>query len=231
MSVRHLCSALFPAFMLFASCSTHKLALYEFRDSGFMYRSIADPAANFVRLNIASPDGGTSAIVAAVADIGSDILSGEAREKLNRAARPEGIAAAVASGVERTVNTYMGGKTASSLEQDPRFVGETVLLGCEFRSLPEGLFLYVDAVTALIDRSTGEDIWKNRESTSMDIKNTPAGAIPVPGIRTAVSIYNAVEFFKLSEKEIQDAILDAARRVGEKMARKLRGDYASSRKK
>ncbi|MDH7514617.1 MAG: hypothetical protein QHI48_01900 [Bacteroidota bacterium] len=212
-----------------AGCSSHHLEKYDFQGAGFLYRSTADPAAGMVHIHIEGFTDTPHPVVAAAAGIGSNILSEEARQKLDRAVRPAGVAAAVAKGVERTVNTYMGGRTVPALEDDPRFIVETVLRSCEIRSLASGLFLHVSAKSTIIDRATGRCIWDEVEASSVPLRYTPGGDVPVALVRTAASIYNAVEFFKLTEGEIQDAVLEAAGRVGDRIGEELRDDYADSR--
>ena len=72
-------------------------------------------------------------------------------------------------------------------------------------------------------------VWNYSERHSVALRSTPGGVVPVPGVGTAVSVLNAVEFFRMSEKEIQDAVLDAAGRVGDAIGRELREDYSDSR--
>ena len=219
------------ALALLSACGpSHELARYDFAGMQFHYRSLvaSDAAQARIDIDAPAPTGGIGAIITG---IGSDILSGEAHSKLNNAVRPAGVASAINRGVERTVTTYMSGKTADEIDDNTAFILETVLRQCDIVSRASGLFLRIKATSMLLDRRSGENIWDEDQGFSTPISYTPSGNIPVPGVGTAASVANAVRFFSLSEQEIQDAVLRAAADVGEGIGRKLREDYAESRKK
>lgn len=228
---RLLSLAALAALALLSACGpSHQLARYDFAGKEFMFRPVVASDASRVRIDIENPTpGGT--VGAIVAGIGSDVLSGGAESKLHNAVRPIGVASAINSGVQRTVETYLSGTGVDAAGERTDFVVETVLRQCDVVSRATGVFLRVEALCMLIDRRTGEEIWDEAEAVTSTITFTPSGAVPVPGVATAASVVNAVRFFAMSEKEIQDAVLAAATDVGEVIGRRLREDYAGSRKR
>jgi hypothetical protein len=217
------------ALLLGACGPSHHLAEYSLANQTVMFQSSAAPDVTFVRVNIANPAPGRNVVVDIVAGAGSDILSAEAQDKVSRAVNPDGLAAAVSQGVERAIVMYIGGKPSGAFVADAPFVMDTRLLSCEVHSDAGGLSLYVEAASSLIDRATGREIWDTRENAHVPVQRTPAGIVGPPAAGTATSIFNAVEFFRLSDKEIQDALLAAAQEAGRRIGMELREDYSSSR--
>ncbi|MBL0173969.1 MAG: hypothetical protein IPP94_01685 [Ignavibacteria bacterium] len=208
---------------------TNELAKVDVTGATFLYQPLVESGSSVVRLRISDPAPGRNPVVEAIATVGSEVLSGEAQEKLNRAVRPVGVATAVAASIEKTVTTYLRGRTVSSVGDDPAFIVETLLHECDITSSATGLHLHVKASSTIVDRRSGKTVWDYSERHSVALRSTPGGVVPVPGVGTAVSVLNAVEFFRMSEKEIQDAVLDAAGRVGDAIGRELREDYSASR--
>jgi hypothetical protein len=209
---------------------TNELAGVDMSGAAFYYAPFVEAGASMVRVHISDPLPGKNPVTDVLARVGSEVLSGEAQEKMNRAVRPIGVAQAVSSGVERTVVTYLRGRTVPAVSDNPAFVVETTLRECDVRSASHGLFLHVKATSIIIDRRNAKTIWEYSDGQSVALRSTPGGVAPLPGVGTAVSVLNAVEFFSMSEKEMQDAVLDAAARVGEELGRELRENYSASRK-
>lgn len=209
---------------------TNKLAGVDMSGAPFFYQTFVEANATMVRVHVSDPLPGGNPVTDVLARVGSEVLSGGAQEKMNRAVRPSGIAQAVSESVERTVSMYLRGRSVPAVTDDPAFVVETTLRQCDVNSGSHGVSLHVEATTLIIDRRNGRTIWEYSEGRSVDLRSTPGGVAPVPGVRTAVSVLNAVEFFRMPEKDMQDAVLDAAARVGEEIGRELRENYSDTRK-
>lgn len=229
--IRHrpaLAALIFPAMFFAACCHTNNLSHYAWNGEKLLFTYAVEPGASRVRLNIDSPTPGTSPVADILTGAGSEILSGEAQKKLDNAVRPTGIAAAVTEGIEKALTTQLNVRPGTR-EDQPDFIVETLLEECSIFSGSVGLGLHIKAQTEIIHRPTGKRVWRDCVSEDAMIRHTPLGGIPIPGVGTAASIYNAAEFFKLSEKEIQDVVLSAAEETGRIMAQSIREDYGTSR--
>jgi hypothetical protein len=213
-------------FLFSACCHTNNLKQYVIMDKGFHYRTTVNPEATKVDVSIDSPAPGANPVVDVIAGAGSNIFSSEASEKLNRAVNPVGIAASISMGLEKVITTYYKGRTIPTPAENPAFIVETHLKECSLHSGSSGIVLHLEAQSEITDAATGKTVWRDCEDSNVPIRRTPAGTVPIPVLGTALSVYNAVEFFKLSEKEIQDVILSAAEDIGEQLGKSLRHDYA-----
>jgi hypothetical protein len=215
-----------PALLVAACCHTNSLSDYTWNGDKLLFTYSVEPGATSVRLNINSP-APTNAVADILTGAGSDILSNEAQKKLDGAVRPDGIAASVTAGIEKVLTTQLMVKAGTRAE-NPDFIVETLLEECSIFSGSTGLGLHIKAQTEIIHRPSGRRVWRDCMSEDAVIRHTPLGGIPLPGVGTAASLYNAAEFFKLSEKEIQDHILAAAEETGRQLGQSLREDYGKS---
>jgi len=193
-----------------ACCHTNNLKDFTIIDRGWCYQTEVDPEATKVDLNIDSPAPGKNAVVDVLAGVSSGVLSSEASEKLNRAVNPTGIAAAISMGFEKVVAMYFKARTVPTVSDHPAFIVNTRIKECSLHSGSGGIELCLKTQIEITDAATAKTVWRNCEDSYFPIKRTPAGTVPIPVLGTAISIYNATEFFKLPDKEIQDIILDAA---------------------
>ena len=195
-------------------------------DRGYFYTTEVDPEATRVELNIESPTPGKATVVDVLAGVSSGVLSSEASAKLNRAVNPAGIAASVSMGFEKVIAMYFKARPVPAVSDHPAFIVNTRLKECSLRSASGGIELCLKTQVEITDAATGKMAWRNCEESYFPIKSTPAGTVPIPVLGTAISIYNATEFFKLSDKEIQDVILEGAEDSGTSHGKRLRRDYA-----
>jgi hypothetical protein len=226
-SLRHLI-LLAPALLIAACCHTNNFSDYNLNGERLLFTYSVEPGASNVRLDISNPAPSGNAIADILTGAGSDILSGEAQKKLDNAVRPDGIAAAVTEGIEKALTAQLTVKPGRQ-EDNPDFIVSTLLEECSIYSGSTGLGLHIKTQTEIIHRPTGKRVWRDCITEDATIRHTPLGGIPIPGVGTAASIYNAAEFFKMSEKEIQDVILGAAQEAGRNMAQSIREDYGKSR--
>jgi hypothetical protein len=214
------------ACMFTACCHTNNLKEYTIIDRSYCYLTEVDPEATKVDLNIDSPAPGASPVLDVLAGVSSGVLSSEASAKLNRAVNPAGIAASVSMGVEKVIATYYKARTVHSPSDNPAFTVNTRLKECALHSGSGGIELCLKTQVEITDVTTGKTVWRNCDESYFPIKRTPGGTVPIPVLGTAISIYNATEFFKLSDKEIQDIILAGAEDTGTEHGKRLRRDYA-----
>ena len=225
--IAQFCMVAIQTIWISACCHTNNFSDHPLSGQKLLFSYSVKPDAASVRLHISNPTPGHNVITDIVVGAGTEILSSEAQEKLNRAVRPEGIAAAVSTGIEKVLTTHLRFQGVSA-DQDPECVVETLVEECNIESGSTGIELSIKARTEMIHRATGDIIWRDCLEEKVMIKHTPAGAIPLPGIGTAASIYNAAEFFRLSEKEIQEILLQAAEETGRKLGESIRNDYSKS---
>jgi hypothetical protein len=209
-----------------ACCHTNNLKDFTIMDRTYSYLTEVDAEATKVDLNIDSPAPGVHPVVDVLAGVSSGVLSSEASEKLNRAVNPAGIAASISMGFEKVVSTYFHARTIPTPSDHPAFLVNTRLKECSLHSGSGGIELCLKTQLEITDAATAKTVWRNCEESYYPIKQTPAGTVPIPVLGTAISIYNATEFFKLSDKEIQDIILAAAEDSGTSHGKILRHDYA-----
>jgi hypothetical protein len=220
----HMFIAVLVASIFTACCHTNNLKEYPISDRSFYFMTEVDPGATKVELNIDSPAPGRSAVIDVLADVGSGVLSSEASEKLNRAINPLGIAAAVSSGFEKVLTTHYKARAVIGRSDNPAFLVNTRLKECSLHSGSGGIELCIKSQAEITDAATGKTVWRDCEDNYVPVKRTPVGTVPIPVLGTAMSVYNASEFFKLSDHDIQDIILDAAENVGTNFGKSLRHD-------
>jgi len=209
---------------------TNELANYQMAGKNIMFSSRVDPGAMRVDVSLTNPKAGEKNVVADIlTGATSEILSAEAQKKIDAAVKPQGIAAAISDGLEKSAVTYLRSVPVSTIADDPMFITETVLRSCTINSSSGGISLGVRAETSMFDRSSGKIVWQYASSESVPLRRSSAAYLTPREVQTASSIYNATEFFRLSEKEIQDTIMDVARGVGRKLGDMLREDYSESR--
>ena len=231
MKPTHLSITILCVFSFFIIGCSHTNELAKYRLTGLRYvseSSVESGAAN-VDISFDQMSAGSNPVTGILVAIGEGITTAEATNKLERAVKPAGVAASIAHGFERDLIRYLEVQRGASGDSIPDLIVNTHLEELKFHSGSSGVFVKIKAQTTIIDRASAAIVWQNREETEMPIRNS-GNATGVPILGTIVGIVNAAEFFKLSEKEIQDIVLSSAEDVGYLMGETLREDAAKTKK-
>lgn len=212
-------------------CShTNELAKYKLTDLRFVSESYVESGAANVNISFDQISAGGNPVTGILVAISEGITAAEATKKLESAVKPSGVAASISHGFEQDLIRYLDVQKEMSGDTKPDLIVKTILQQLEFHSGPSGVYMKIKAEATIIDRVSAAIIWQNWEETEMPIRNT-SGATGVPVVGTVLGIVNAAEFFKLSEKEIQDIVLKTAEDVGYLMGETLREDTMKAKKK
>ncbi len=201
------------AALLITGCShTNNLAEYDVKGKTCLFRNIVEPEARQVEINIATPSTG-SVVGDIIVAVGEGAISGEAYRKLERAVKPEGVAASIAAELEQALKTYLLVDAISKLNDKTAFIVETRLRKCELRSSGSGVFVVIGAEAAIFDRATGNLVWEYGASEDLPIRRSVVPPVD-PVTHTTAGIISAVQLTQMSEAEIQEAVQRAAAAVG-----------------
>jgi hypothetical protein len=215
--------------MLLASCGhTNKLAQYNVKGETASFRSFASGSAANSEVRIENPDmgAGFGLLQKAVSSASDD----EGFKKLQRATNGDSIAAAVSLGVRQAMVDYLTIKPVANGSNESSLIVETEVTDYKLIASSSGTSVNVMAKARVIDRKSGDVIWENEESRTVQMSDTyfatVAGGSMVPG----ASIANTARLYAMSEQQMRDAIHGTARDAGKEIGNVLREDVAELNK-
>jgi hypothetical protein len=216
---------LLATLLLATGCAhTNKLAEYPIAGKTAVYRTSVSADASGSWLEVDSPSDNTAANV--VAAIGSVILTDQARKKLDRAVSRDSIAHYLSGGVRSATYDYLALREVASTADNPDLIIETQVTDFKVVSSSLGLHIRASGKTRIIVRATGMIVWENDESHTVPLSATYLAPLGGRVVRSGASIFNAVQFFNLSEEEIREVVNRAAEDAGSEIGETLREDVA-----
>ena len=228
----------FSVFLIaFAGCShTNELAKYNVRGQNYLYRDFVSSNAGMIQIVTedysAKKDSGqsdTEKVLSAIASIGSDIISENAKEKLENSVNTQSLVGYISTGLEEALKTYLDAKSVETVDDNPQFIVETTLNECKLIVRKNGTFVNVNAKSVIIDRATGNVVWDNTEVRTIPINTNYTGSKETSSVEN--KIFNAIQLTSLSEEELNKAVGRAAEEAGYEMGKTLREDVAEINKK
>ncbi len=217
-----------PAVLLAACTHTNRLAQFKINGASALYRTTMSSDAASAIAVIESPSKSTESNI--ITAIGSVIVSAEAEQKLARAMNSDSLAESVGNGIKQSTADYLGIRSVAGMAENPDLIIETELTDCKLLSSSIGLAIHVTGNSRIIDRRTGQIVWENSESHDVPISETYLAAIAPRGVRSGVSIFNAIQLLTLSEQEIRLVVQAAAKDAGREIGETLREDVADLHK-
>jgi hypothetical protein len=218
---------LLPLAGLLAACGhTNNLAKFPVAGKKALFRVHAVPDAASSISVVESPVKNT--VVDLIAAVGSVVISGQARHKLEHAVNGDSIAQSVSLGTQNATSDYLSLRAVAGMQDDPDIIVETEITEYKLLSASAGLALYVSGKSRMIDHATGQIVWEDSENRTVQLSEAYLAAFAPRAIASGASIFNAVQLLTLSEEEIRTVVDNAAMEVGREIGETLRGDVASS---
>ena len=229
------------AFILTGCGHTNELAKYDLTSKAFYFEDAVAPGAQQVNVDFSSPleskvgvgkSENVSAwldIAGAVTSIVSAVVSSETQEKLESAIDMNEVAYYVSQGIEEALARYYTVQSVESLQDNPEFIVETILISCQLGSSDKGVSILVEASSRIIDRKTATIVWEYSDSNVVPVTETGSSYTDPTGVSSALSVISAAQLADLSEKEIQAGVYNAAAGAGAMIAEVLREDIAEIR--
>ncbi len=223
----HLIALLVAVSVVAAGCGhTNRLAEYPINGKKALYRHYVSPGAPGSWVIVESPTSNT--IVDVIAGIGSVIASDQARRKLNQAINGDSIAYYLGRGIFMATTEYLSIRPVESISDDPDLIIETEVKEYKFISSSTGLGVYTRGVSRITDRRTGVIVWENSEGHYVSLTSTFLAPLGGRIISSGASIFNAIEFFSMSEEEIRTVIGNACMETGREIGDALREDVSDA---
>lgn len=225
MKTRFVFLALAATTTLFIGCGhTNNLAKYNVAGKTALFRVYSSTTGSSFAV-VESPDN-DNVIADIAAALGSGIMSDQARKKLQNAAQPDSITAAVAKGMWSAATDYLGLRPVDNIADDPDLIVETELTEFKLVSGSGGIVARVKAKSRIIDRRTGGLVWDNSESHNIALSNTLPGLFGPDVVQTGVGVFNAIQLLNMSEEDIRTVLNAAAETAGREIGETLREDVA-----
>jgi len=198
---------------------TNKLAQYNLRSQRVALRA-----------HSATVGGATSDIVSGsrnllgdiTASLGSGAISNNTAEKLNRAANADSLAMRIARGFNEAAISYLS-VIPTKRESESDYIAETLLQSYNLSSDSTGINAHIQALSRIIQRSTGTIVWEYGTSRNIALASTSSTNANGRAIMSAV---NAATLASMSESEIAEVFNGAALEMGHDIGETLREDVA-----
>lgn len=240
MKLMNLMVAMILAVLAISCGHTNNLGKYELKDREFYYETQIDPQARDVRIvytnestseKKSDKEKTTDLVVDVVKAIGSIFLSADTESKMRRAVDPQAIINNISDGIHNSMVKYSMVKRVGELGSNTKYIVTTILDECQINSTPYGMHLRVRAISRIIDRETGEEIWDCAEAENVPLRNrwyVPKGSTAT---RTISDIIQTADILSLSEAEIKEAVNQAASEVGHLFGQEYLDDLNEWRRK
>lgn len=227
---------LLTAIILSSCAHTNELAKYEVRGKNMLYNQKVGPLAQTVQITTVSQEdskdeGKKSTVVSileAVASIGADIISEDAKSKLQKDINTQDMVGYVTSGMKDALQNYLDITEAQSISDKPDFICNIVLETCELRISKNQINVLVSATGTIIDRASGGIVWDNTETITKPVKSNYNTQTTTKIEEDAI---NLLQLTSLKADELNRIIGATVDDAGYEMAETLRKDIAEMNKK
>lgn len=227
---------LLTAIILSSCAHTNELAKYEVRGKSILYNQKVGPLAQTVQITTVSQEdskdeGKKSTVVSileAVASIGADIISEDAKSKLQKDINTQDMVGYVTSGMKDALHIYLDITEAESISDKPDFICNIVLETCELRISKNQINVLVSATGTIIDRASGGIVWDNTETITKPVKSNYNNKTTTKIEEDAI---NLLQLTSLKADELNKIIGATVDDAGYEMAETLRKDIAEMNKK
>jgi len=214
-----------PLMLLVAACGhTNQLAKYNVNGQTAMFRSFASGTAANSEVRVENPDmgAGFGLLQKAVSSASDE----EGFKKLQRATNGDSIASAVSQGVRQAMIDYLGTKPVANGSTESSLIVETEVTDYKLIASSSGTSVNVMAIARIIDRKSGEIIWENKESRTVELSDSQIATFAGGSVAIGASMANLAKLYALSETQMRDVIHAAARDAGKEIGNVLREDVA-----
>lgn len=222
----------FVAAFLISSCShTNELANYTVMGKAMLYNEKVSPNASQIQITTVSQSNSNDdenkstavSILEAVASIGADIISEDAKSKLSKNINTADMIHYVTTGLKDVLHTYLEVKEAGSISEKPDFICNIVLENIELRVSSKYINVFTSATGTIIDRSTGSIVWQNTESITKPVKSNYSNG---KNTKLEEDAINLLQLTSLKADELNKIIGAAVDDAGYEMGETLRRDIA-----
>lgn len=214
------------ALILVGCGHTNRLVEYPVNGKKALYREYVDPDSPDSWVIVESPSENTA--VSIIAGLGSIIASDQARRKLDRAVSGDSVAKYLGEGIFQATTEYLSIRPVQSIDDDPDLIIETEVKEYKIISTSTGLAVYSRGESRIIDRRTGVTVWENSEGHAVSLSNTFLAPLGGRAISSGASIFNAVQFFAMSEEDIRNVVGNACVATGREIGDVLREDVSDA---
>ena len=223
--------------VLITACShTNELAKYEVRGKNILYNEKVSPNASQIQITTVSQSNtkddekkSTAVnILEAVASIGADIISEDAKSKLKKDINTVDMVHYVTTGLKDVLHTYLEVNEAESISDKPDFVCNIVLENIELRVSTNYINVSASATGTIIDRATGSIVWQNTETIVKPIKSDYSNEKKTKLEEDAI---NLLQLTSLKADELNRVVGATVDDVGYEMGETLRKDIAEMNRK
>lgn len=224
--------------VLITSCAhTNELAKYEIRGKNILYNEKVSPNARQVQITTVSQANTNSkdekkstaiSILETVASIGADIISEDAKSKLQKDINTVDMVGYVTYGLQDALHTYLEVNEVESISDKPDFICNVILETCELRISTNQISVFVSTTGTIIDRATGNIVWENTETMTKPIKSNNAIQNNTKLEEDAI---NLLQLTSLKADELNKIIGATVDDAGYEMGETLRKDIAEMNKK
>jgi len=236
MRIFNIVSALILGFLLASCAHTNELAKFDVQSSKILFKQIVSSQARFVKiekLNQANTQNNNknrnflSNVLNTVAKVSTDILAADKQEKLRKLISTNTLLSAITDNLAESMITYLDIIPVNNLSDNPDFICTVKLNSCKLLIDKEKLDIYVSSSADLIERASGQIVWKNTESRRIPLQKSYNTKLNAGDLNEVLS---ALQLAALEEKQINAIVDQAADDVGLYMAETLREDVAKSHK-
>lgn len=205
-----------------SSCRTNSIAQHSLREQAIVYRTTVASDAADAHAHIASPSSNNTAQI--FTDIGASITSGELQRKLTAAVQPDSLAMALTVGIQDILHTYFRARSVAGTADNPAYIVEIELQKYQIHSGTGGVYARVTGAAKVFQAGTAHLLWENSESVNVPLQRTAGTGWSSGTAGTAMSIANAADLMRVSEKELRAIMLRAAAEAGRNIGEQLRED-------
>lgn len=217
---------------LISSCShTNELANYDLRGKTVLYKEKVGPLAKQIQIETVSESNNKSdekkstavSILETVASIGADLVSEEAKTKLQKNIHTDEMVEYITYGLKDALHTYLEINEVETVSDKPDFICNVVLEKIELRVSNSYTSVYVSALGTIIDRATGKIIWENREVATKPVKS---GDADNKNSKLMEDALNILQLTSLDPEELNKIIGATVDDAGYAMGELLRNDIS-----
>ena len=197
-----------------------------------MYKEKVGPLAQQVQIKTVSQSNNNNSdenkstavsILETVASISADIISEDAKSKLQRDIHTIEMVDYITYGLKDALHTYLDIQEVESTSDKPDFICNVVLENIELRISTNQTSIYVSALGTIIDRATGNIVWENREVATKPIRSSNSQEQKTKLEEDAL---NLLQLTSLSADELNQVIGATVDDAGYEMGELLRKDIA-----
>lgn len=164
-------------------------------------------------------------IAGVISDLAGGFVTADVENKLRRVVKPEEIATKFSNSVMNSLIKYYQINETNDIKSNYDYISTCILNQCKMIINNNGAYLNISSENQIVNRETGDIVWRKNISNSFQIRNTNNS-----GSALLKSALKTIDLATISEEELAQAVNSTTNGISSDISESLRKAISSAKK-